>query len=77
MWGIRYGRWWAVQWRFDGCLSFGVHVDFRSRPHAKVGHYGPYVDLHLAFWIFSLGRNPAYSGELDRLLPSARGGAVE
>jgi len=75
-WGIRYGSWWAVQWVLDGWLSFGVHVDLRRRPHAGVGTYGPYIDLHVGVLILSIGNQPAYSGDLERALSISRGGVV-
>lgn len=75
-WNIRYGRWWMFQWA--GCIgpvNFGIHVDFRRRRTGREGlRYGPYADLHLPFCILSLGVNPAYSGELDLLVSSSRGG---
>ncbi len=76
-WGIRYGAWWAIQWRLDGCLSLGVHVEPISRPHSVVGRFGPYLDLHLLVLTVSVGRNPAYSGDLERALSISRGGLVE
>lgn len=74
MWGIRYGRWWALQWRFDHCYSFGVHIDLMRRPHAIVGSFGPYIDFHLLVIILSIGNNPAHSGELERCISVSRGG---
>lgn len=73
MWGIRHGSWWAVQWRFDGCLSLGLHFDFVSRQGAA-GKYGPYLDIHFLVLTISVGRNPAYSGDLERALSISRGG---
>ncbi len=76
-WGIRYGRWWAVQWRLDGCLSFGIHLEPRRRAHELVGTFGPYLDVHLAVLTVSLGNQPAYSGDLERALSISRGGIPE
>lgn len=72
-WGIRYGRHWAVQWRLDGCLSLGIHLEPRRRPHDVVGSYGPYLDLHLLVITLSIGNQPAYSGDLERALSISRG----
>ena len=73
-WGIRYGRCWAIQWRLDGCLSLGIHLEPRRRPHVLVGSYGPYLDLHLGLITVSIGNRPAYSGDLERALSISRGG---
>lgn len=72
-WGIRYGRWWAIQWVLDGWLSLGLHLDLRRRAH-PAGSYGPYLDLHLGVVTLSVGNNPAYSGDLERALGASRGG---
>ncbi|MDP9145913.1 MAG: hypothetical protein M3N43_14690 [Actinomycetota bacterium] len=74
MWGVRYGRWWSVQWVLDGWFSLGVHVDLKRRTHLVVGTYGPYIDVHLGVVIVSVGNNPAYSGDLERALSVSRGG---
>lgn len=63
MWHRYYGKWWMVQWAFDGWISFGIHIDFRHRKRGFT--YGPYVDLHLGMIILSLGWHPVYAGELD------------
>jgi len=61
-WHIKYGRWWMIQWNFSGWFSFGVHLDFKRRHTGKTGiPYGPYLDLHLFCFIFSIGNNPYYS----------------
>lgn len=74
-WHIRYGSWWMVQWSFAGWLSFGVHIDFRRRVNSTLNvSYGPYIDMHLGMVILSIGHNPAYSGEIHRLVNIARGG---
>lgn len=74
-WHLHTGTWWMVQWCFDGWISFGIHIDFRTRTAAKAGiKYGPYVDLHLGCLIVSVGRNPKYSGELDCSSSVGRGG---
>jgi hypothetical protein len=64
MWHRRYGRWWMLQWAFDGWLSFGVHFDFRHRRRSGFS-YGPYIDFHLGVLIVSLGWQPVYAGEID------------
>ncbi len=76
-WGIRFGSWWAVQWRFDGCLSLGIHVEFRVNIKGDGGTFGPYVDLHFLNVILSLGNNPAYSTDLERVISVSRGGLPE
>jgi hypothetical protein len=73
--GMLYGSWWAFQWYFKGWVSLGVHVDFRCRLNQRSQvRYGPYIDLHLLCVIVSIGRNPAYSGELEMLIPGGRYG---
>jgi len=54
-----------TQWELDGWFSLGIHIDFRHRHRGDGLHYGPYVDLHLGFFILSLGLNPVYAGEID------------
>lgn len=75
-WYLRHGRWWAFQsGSCIGPVNLGVHADFRSRVRARDGmRYGPYLDVHLPFCVVSLGRNPAYAGELDLLASFSRGG---
>lgn len=74
-WHMRYGKWWAVQWSWDRWLSLGIHVDLRSRRSATAGvRYGPYVDLHLACLILSVGVNPIYAGALEQSVSVSRGG---
>ncbi len=75
IWGIRYGKWWCLQWRLDGCLSLGVHLE-PLRRHGDGGDYGPYLDLHILLVTVSLGRNPALAGDLERALSISRGGLV-
>lgn len=73
VWHAHHGRWWAVQWCFDGWFSLGVHVDIKSRKTAVSGtRYGPYVDFHLGPLIVSLGVNPIYSTDVESL--TYRGG---
>jgi len=74
-WGLRYGRWWMVQWVLDYWISLGVHVDLRTRAHNSGERYGPYVDLYLGVVVLSIGRNPHLSGDLERALSVSRGGA--
>jgi hypothetical protein len=66
-----------VQWCFSGWLSFGIHLDFKHRHSKKYGiSYGPYVDLHFLFAIFSFGINPYYSGEWESIINAGRGGEI-
>jgi len=61
-WHIIYGSWWMIQWCFDGWVSFGIHIDFKKRRTGKSGiRYSPYMDVHLLFFIFSVGVNPYFS----------------
>jgi hypothetical protein len=72
-WHTHYGKWWAVNWCYDGWFSLGIHVDFKQRRTSKTNiRYGPYADLHLGPYIFSIGVNPAYSTDIDSL--TYRGG---
>ena len=51
-----------IQWSFDSWISFGIHVDFKTRVNSKKNiPYGPYVDIHFLWFIFSFGVNPQYS----------------
>ena len=74
-WNLHHGSWWMIQWSFDGWFSIGLHVDFRKRINSTSNApYGPYIDIHLGCFILSVGRNPAHSGELDRIISVGRGG---
>ncbi len=75
MWHLHYGSWWMVQWCCTGWVSFGVHIDFRTRLNQdhKV-KYGPYIDFHFLCFILSLGRNPRFSGDLEKCVSVSRGG---
>lgn len=73
-WRCRYGSWWMVQIVLDGWVSFGIHLDFKHRKDAWGNTFGPYVDLHLAVMILSLGWHPAYSTDLQRVISVSRGG---
>jgi hypothetical protein len=73
-WGIRYGRFWAVQWVIAPWVSLGIHVDLTRHVDSRGRTFGPYVDLHLLVLIVSFGWQPAYSGELERALSISRGG---
>jgi hypothetical protein len=66
-WGLWYGPCWLVQWRFDGTLSLGLHLDpcHRQGDH---GPYGPYLDLHLGPVVVSVGYHPARASGLVELL---------
>lgn len=61
-WGLRAGRWYQVQWSFDGTLSLGVHVD-PLRRLSDTGPYGPYVDLHIGPVVLSLGSWPGRAAD--------------
>jgi len=62
VWRVYHGKWWAVQTCFDGWLSFGVHIDFKRRLTGKNRiPYSPYIDIHVLWFIFSVGVNPYYS----------------
>lgn len=62
MW-LWWGSWWAIQFYWARCLSLGGHLDWERG----------YVDLHAAWFTFSLGRNPVVTNERDRLRGSCRG----
>ena len=76
-WGIKYGKFWAIQWVFDGWISLGIHIDFKHRSRSDGITFGPYIDLHLIKFIVSLGWNPAYSTDLEKVISVSRGGLVE
>jgi hypothetical protein len=57
-WGILHGSFWLFQYALDGTLSLGVHVD-PVRRVSDTGPYGPYLDLHFAFCVLSVGYHPA------------------
>ncbi|RJR26978.1 hypothetical protein C4561_04350 [candidate division WWE3 bacterium] len=71
---MKYGKYWMIQWQINNWVSFGIHVDW-SRKYTGRDHipYGPYVDIHFLFFIFSFGYNPKYSNEAE-LLAIGRGG---
>jgi hypothetical protein len=73
-WGCRYGPLWAVQWVIGPWLSLGVHLDLSQHVDSRGRSFGPYLDLHLLVVVVSLGRNPIYSGDLERALSISRGG---
>ena len=68
-WHIKHGKWWMVQRCFDWWFSFGLHVDFKQRVTGKTANlpkehqrcYGPYLDLHVLWFIISIGYQPYYS----------------
>jgi len=78
-WRIHYGRWWMLQWSWNGWLSLGIHVDFRHRPtdtpELRPG-YGPYLDLHVGPAILSLGNRPVYTDAEEAQLTTCRGGVI-
>jgi len=76
-WHLKHGSWWMVQWCRDGWYSLGIHVETKTRIALTGGMrrpYGPYVDLHFLWFIVSLGRRPAYAGELECSTSVSRGG---
>lgn len=78
-WHLKHGPWWAVQWCRDGWYSLGIHLETKTRttwrgPDHEPVPYGPYVDLHVGWLILSVGRNPAYAGELEASTSVSRGG---
>lgn len=74
-WHVWHGRWWMLQASFDGWFSLGIHIDPRFRRMAKTGErYAPYVDIHLACFVFSFGIRPYLSGERDLKHSVSRGG---
>jgi hypothetical protein len=71
---MRHGKFWMVQVYLDWWISFGVHVDLKTRLLSSGLKYGPYVDLHIGCVILSFGRNPVYSGDFERAISVSRGG---
>jgi hypothetical protein len=77
MWNMKWSRWWMIQWDFSGWVSFGIHIDFRRRTHARTGiKYGPYVDIHLPGVILSFGPDCYWATGHDDI-NSGRGGRPE
>lgn len=76
-WHMRRGKlFWMVQWSFDGWVSLGIHIDLKRRVNSETGQrYGPYVDIHFIFFIFSIGYRPFYSNPIAGDL-IGRGGIV-
>lgn len=58
-----WGTGWAVQLYRAPYISLGIHVDFRR----------PYVDLHVGWFIFSVGNRPISTDERDRKRHTCRG----
>lgn len=62
MWHMYHGKYWMIQYCWDKWLSFGVHIDFKKRFTGKTKErYGPYIDIHFLWFIFSFGINPEKS----------------
>lgn len=75
-WNIKHGKYWMVQWCFNGWVSFGIHIDFKHRIASQTNEgYGPYIDLHLGPAIFSFGYRPYYSSVISANCVG-RGGAI-
>jgi hypothetical protein len=73
MWHMHYGKYWMIQWCFSWWFSFGIHLDLKHRINSVNGiGYGPYVDIHFLWFIFSFGINPVYSSEIGQYI--GRGG---
>lgn len=60
LWG---GKYWAVQLYRNWYVSLGVHIDFRR----------PYLDLHLLWFIVSIGHEPYRTERVDKHRHSCRG----
>lgn len=58
-----FGRWWAAQLQLGDYFSLGVHLDWRR----------PYLDLHFAWFIVSIGDNPVMTHYRDKYRGSSRG----
>ena len=59
----------------DGWFSLGIHIDPRRRFAANAKEwFGPYIDIHLACVIVSLGFNPVRSGVIEGHIGIGRGG---
>jgi hypothetical protein len=69
---MRFGRWWAFQ--MHAGLSLGVHLELRALRTNAGTRFGPYIDLHVGPFVFSLGVNPIYAGESDLIQSFSRGG---
>lgn len=48
-----------IQWQWARWVSFGIHIE-TSRLYTGQGKipYGPYLDLHIFNFIFSIGYHP-------------------
>ena len=66
-WYDRRKSFWMVQLVVGWQFSFGIHVDFMRR----------YVDLHVLWFIFSVGYNAPYSSDFDRNRWDSRGGVID
>lgn len=77
-WNVRYGELWMIQWQLSWWVSIGIHCDLKRRRVSGGQYagmtYGPYVDLHCIFCIFSLGWHPYLTGEIQNVSGIARGG---
>ena len=62
MW-LWYGPWWALQLQRGEYFSLGAHLDWGK----------PYLDLHLFWFILSIGKNPVMGHWQDRTRGSCRG----
>lgn len=69
-----HNEWLCVQWGFHILVSVGWHIEWRTRRTNAGVKYGPYVDFHLIGCVVSVGRQPAFSGDLDSMVSYSRGG---
>jgi hypothetical protein len=66
-----------IQYCFNGWMSLGVHVDL-CRRYTGRGRlpYGPYLDFHIACFIFSIGYHPIRSTDYPFRASVGRGGVT-
>lgn len=60
---IWWGRWWAAQLMINTYFSLGVHIEFRR----------PYIDVHVGWFIFSIGNRPERSDLIEQVRWTSRG----
>lgn len=58
-----WGQHWAVQLYVARYVSLGIHIDFNR----------PYLDLHLFWFIASVGSRPLITNAVDRHRHTCRG----
>jgi hypothetical protein len=58
-WKEIHNKYFMLHWCFDWHFSLGFHVDFKRRKTGKDKIiYGPYIDIHFLWYIFSIGYQP-------------------